>query len=95
VLADGKVAVAIYERGGVAIPPELRWFWSITEIAPAVPNITYGHAATREEAMEWNRNVQGSAPIGIAAACTTSSPSERADDAAKRAPVSGTNGRTS
>jgi hypothetical protein len=29
-------------------PPELRWFWSITEIVPAVPNVTKGHAATPE-----------------------------------------------
>jgi hypothetical protein len=31
-------------------PPELRWFWSVTEIVPAVPNATYGHAATLETA---------------------------------------------
>jgi hypothetical protein len=28
----------------------MRWFWSIM-IAPAVPNLTNGYAATREEAM--------------------------------------------
>jgi hypothetical protein len=51
VLTDGKVIGRIYERGSAHEPPELRWFWSITEIAPAVPNKTNGHAATREEAM--------------------------------------------
>jgi hypothetical protein len=52
VLADGKVVGRIYEDGSASTPPELRWFWSVTEIAPpAVPNGTYGHAATREEAM--------------------------------------------
>jgi hypothetical protein len=51
VFADGKMVGRIYERGSAHEPPELRWFWSITEIAPAVPNVTYGHAATREEAM--------------------------------------------
>jgi hypothetical protein len=51
VLADGKVIGRIYERGSAHEPPELRWFWSITEIAAAVPNVTNGHAATREEAM--------------------------------------------
>jgi hypothetical protein len=52
VLADGKVIGRIYEQGSIGEPPELRWFCSITEIAPpAVQNKTYGHAATREEAM--------------------------------------------
>ena len=50
VLADGKVIGRIYEQGSAHDPPELRWFWSITEIAPAVPNVTYGHAATLDEA---------------------------------------------
>jgi hypothetical protein len=31
-------------------PPELRWFWSVTEIVPAVLKHE-GHPATREEAM--------------------------------------------
>ena len=51
VLADGKVVGRILEEGSRFDPPELRWFWSITEIAPAAPNVTNGHAATREEAM--------------------------------------------
>jgi hypothetical protein len=51
VLADGKVVGRILEEGSRFGPPDLRWFWSVTEIAPAVPNVTYGHAATREEAM--------------------------------------------
>jgi hypothetical protein len=51
VLADGKVVGRIYEGDpGGSSPPELRWFWSIM-IVPAVPNMTNGHAATREEAM--------------------------------------------
>jgi hypothetical protein len=29
----------------------VRWFWSITAIVPALPNMTNGYAATREEAM--------------------------------------------
>jgi hypothetical protein len=36
VLADGKVIGRIYEEGSASTPPELRWFWSITEIVPAV-----------------------------------------------------------
>jgi hypothetical protein len=38
----------------------MRWFWSVTEIVPAIPNRTNGTAATREEAMArfraaWNQ----------------------------------------
>jgi hypothetical protein len=51
VLADGKVVGRIYEDTHLSTPPELWWFWSVTEIVPPVPNITNGHAATREEAM--------------------------------------------
>jgi hypothetical protein len=51
VLAAGKVVGRIYEQGSAHEPPELRWFWSITEIAPAVPNVTHGHAVTHKEAM--------------------------------------------
>jgi hypothetical protein len=50
VLADGKVVGRIYEDDSASTPPELRWFWSIIEIAPTVPNKTYGHAATLDEA---------------------------------------------
>jgi len=50
VLADGKAVGRIYEKGGVGSPPDMRWFWSVTEIVPAVPNGTYGHAATLDEA---------------------------------------------
>jgi hypothetical protein len=50
VLADGKAIGCIYEQGGVGELPELRWFWSIM-IVPAVPGVTNGHAATREQAM--------------------------------------------
>jgi hypothetical protein len=51
VLADGEVAGRIYEDAHLSTPPELRWFWSVTAIAPAIPNRTNGHAATRAEAM--------------------------------------------
>jgi hypothetical protein len=51
VLADGKVVGRIYEDASASTPPELRWFWPITEIVPAVPNMTHGTAASREEAM--------------------------------------------
>jgi hypothetical protein len=50
VLADGKVVGRIYDQGSAGTPPELHWFWSITSIVPAVPNITNGHAATLDEA---------------------------------------------
>ena len=52
VLADGKVVGRIYEDASASTPPDMRWFWSITEIVPAVPNGTNGYAATREEAMD-------------------------------------------
>jgi hypothetical protein len=61
VLAYGKVVGRIYEpRGSRFSPPELRWFWSVTAIVPPIPNVTNGHARTREEAMAkfreaWNR----------------------------------------
>ena len=48
VLANGKPVGRIYEDASASTPPELRWFWSVTEIVPATPN--RGHAATREEA---------------------------------------------
>jgi hypothetical protein len=32
------------------MPPELRWFWSVTAIVPATPGVTNGTAATLEEA---------------------------------------------
>jgi hypothetical protein len=51
VLVDGKVVGRIYENASVSAPPDMRWFWSVTEIVPAIPNRTNGTAATREEAM--------------------------------------------
>jgi hypothetical protein len=51
VLADGKVVGRILEEGSRFGPPELRWGWSITAIVPAMPGVTNGTAATREEAM--------------------------------------------
>jgi hypothetical protein len=50
VLADSKVVGRIYEDASASTAPELRWFWSITAIVPAVPNVTNGHAATLDEA---------------------------------------------
>src|SRR5437660_4081248 len=50
VLADGKVVGRIYKQGSAGTPRELWWFWSVTSIVPAVPNGTYGHAATLDEA---------------------------------------------
>jgi hypothetical protein len=50
VLADGKPVGRIYEDASASTPPELRWFWSITESVLAVPYATYGHAATLDEA---------------------------------------------
>jgi predicted RNase H-like HicB family nuclease len=29
----------------------MQWFWSVTAFVPATPNVTNGHARTREEAM--------------------------------------------
>jgi hypothetical protein len=50
VLADGKCIGRIYEPIGARFgPPELRWFWSITSIVPAILNTTSGHAATTLE----------------------------------------------
>jgi hypothetical protein len=40
VLADGKVVGRVYEDASASTPPELRWFWSITVIVPAIPNVT-------------------------------------------------------
>jgi hypothetical protein len=52
VFADGKLVGRIYEDPQhLSVPPELRWFWSVTAIAPAIPSVTNGTAATREEAM--------------------------------------------
>jgi hypothetical protein len=31
-------------------PPDMRWFWSIFEIVPAVPNVTNDHSPTLDEA---------------------------------------------
>jgi hypothetical protein len=51
VLADGRPVGRIYEDASTSTPPELHWFWSVTEIVPARPGVTNGTAATREEAM--------------------------------------------
>jgi len=51
VIADGEAVGRVYEQGGVGTPPDMRWFWSVTEIVPATPGRTNGTAATREQAM--------------------------------------------
>lgn len=38
VLADGKAVGRIYERASALGPPDMRWFWSVTAIVPAIPN---------------------------------------------------------
>jgi hypothetical protein len=50
ILADGKVIGCIYEEPSASTPPDMRWFWSVTAIVPAIPNKTNGHAATLDEA---------------------------------------------
>jgi hypothetical protein len=50
VLADDKVVGRIYEDASAGMPPELRWFWSVTAIVPATPGVTNGTAATLDEA---------------------------------------------
>ena len=50
VLANGKVVGRIYEDATASTSPELRWFWSVTAIVPAIPNRTNGHAPTLDEA---------------------------------------------
>jgi hypothetical protein len=39
VLADGKAVGRIYEDASASTTPELGWFWSVTAIVPAVPNV--------------------------------------------------------
>src|SRR5262249_26435627 len=51
VLADGQAVGRIYKKGGVGTPRDMRWFWTITVIVPAVKNLTNGHAVTLQEAM--------------------------------------------
>jgi hypothetical protein len=51
VLADGKVVGRIYDDASASTPPDMRWFWSVTEILPpAIPNKTNGHARSLDEA---------------------------------------------
>jgi hypothetical protein len=51
VLVDGKVVGRIYENASVSAPPDMRWFWSVTAIAPATAGVTNGTAATRVETL--------------------------------------------
>jgi len=51
VLADGKVVGRIYEDASASTPPDMRWFWSVTAIVPAIPNRANGHAPTLDGAM--------------------------------------------
>jgi hypothetical protein len=51
VLLDGMVIGRIYEKAGLAShPSSVGSGRSITDIVPAIPNRTNGHAATLEEA---------------------------------------------
>jgi hypothetical protein len=50
VFADGKAIGRIYGKARLMTSPSWRWFWSILDIAPAVPHVTYGHAATLDDA---------------------------------------------
>jgi hypothetical protein len=40
VLADSKPVGRIYEDASASTPPDMRWFWSITVILPAIQNVT-------------------------------------------------------
>jgi hypothetical protein len=40
----------IYEDASSSTPPELRWFWSITEFVRVTGVVMHGHAATLDEA---------------------------------------------
>jgi hypothetical protein len=50
VISDRTVVGRIYEDASGSTPPGMRWFWSITEIVPATPDVTNGHAATLDQA---------------------------------------------
>jgi hypothetical protein len=67
VLAEGKVIGRIYEGGSASTPPELRWFWSITEVVRVPDVVTHGHAPTLDSAKaklreNWTKAQNG--PIG-------------------------------
>ena len=51
VRANGKLVGRLIHAKNTSGPPELRWTWSITAIAQAIPGETNGHASTRAEAM--------------------------------------------
>jgi len=53
VLADGKVVGRIYEQGSALGLTELRWFWSITEIVPTAPNVTYTGGSAERSLSHW------------------------------------------
>jgi hypothetical protein len=64
VLADRTVVGRILEEGSASTPPELRWFWSITEVVRMPGVATKGHASTLDEAKakfrdNWTRAVLG------------------------------------
>jgi hypothetical protein len=47
VLADGKVIGRILEEGSRFAPPELRWFWSITEMGAVSQRSAPGERSAR------------------------------------------------
>jgi hypothetical protein len=51
VRANGKLVGRLIHAKNTSGPPELRWTWSITAIAQAIPGETNGQASTRAEAM--------------------------------------------
>jgi hypothetical protein len=62
VLVDGKVVGRIYENASVSAPPDMRWFWSVTAIVPAIPNRTNGHEPTMDEAKaKFHEDLRGNA----------------------------------
>src|SRR5438034_8261404 len=50
VFANGKLVGRIDEDGSASRPPELRWFWSITEVVRVPGVVTHGHAPTLDAA---------------------------------------------
>ena len=62
VLADGKVVGRIYEDTHLSTPPDMRWFWSVSAIVPAIPNRTNGHEPTMDEAKaKFHEDLRGNA----------------------------------
>jgi hypothetical protein len=50
VYEDGRPIGRIYEDTFISTPPDMRWFWSITEMVRVPGEVAHGHAATLDEA---------------------------------------------